>query len=74
MEARIPKGRFRVVKKSSNAKKYASAFARKGGQARARKLTANERSAAARRAVRARWAKARAQVQTLTATEKKGGR
>ncbi len=38
---------------------YASAFARAGGKARARKLTAEERQESARRAVQARWAKAK---------------
>ena len=36
---------------------YASEFARKGGYARARKLTPEQRSESARRAVKARWAK-----------------
>ena len=36
---------------------YASEFARKGGKARARKLTAARRTEIARKAVRARWKK-----------------
>jgi hypothetical protein len=42
--------------------------ASKGGRARAASLTPGERSASARRAVRARWAKARAGGATITAT------
>ena len=38
---------------------YAAEFARKGGKARAKKLTPEQRSEAARKAVQARWAKAR---------------
>lgn len=37
--------------------KYAAALGRQGGRARAKKLSAEERSESARRAVRARWAK-----------------
>jgi hypothetical protein len=36
---------------------YATEFARKGGKARARKLTPEQRSEIARKAVQARWAK-----------------
>jgi hypothetical protein len=36
---------------------YASRFARKGGQARAKKLTAEQRKESARKAAQARWAK-----------------
>lgn len=36
---------------------YASRFARKGGQARAKKLTAEQRKESARKAALARWAK-----------------
>jgi hypothetical protein len=36
---------------------YATEFARKGGKARAKNMTAEERSASARKAVEARWAK-----------------
>jgi hypothetical protein len=42
--------------------------ASKGGQARAASLTPEERSESARRAVRARWAKARAGNATITTT------
>ena len=35
---------------------YATEFARKGGNARAKKLTAEQRKESARRAARARWA------------------
>lgn len=34
---------------------YASRFARKGGQARARKLTGEQRKESARKAAQARW-------------------
>jgi hypothetical protein len=36
-----------------------SEFARMGGKARAKKLSADERKASARKAVQARWAKAK---------------
>ena len=36
---------------------YAVEFARKGGNARAKKLTAEQRKESARKAARARWAK-----------------
>jgi hypothetical protein len=36
---------------------YAVEFARKGGRARAKKLTAAQRKASARKAAQARWAK-----------------
>ena len=36
---------------------YASRFARKGGQARAKKLTAEQRKESARKAAQARWTK-----------------
>lgn len=36
---------------------YAQQFASKGGKARAQKLTKEQRSASARKAARARWAK-----------------
>lgn len=39
---------------------YAVAFAKKGGKARAAKLTAEQRSEIARNAVQARWKKAKA--------------
>ena len=39
------------------AESYATQFARKGGQARAKKLTAEQRRASARKAAQARWAK-----------------
>jgi len=45
---------------------YASQFARKGGLARAKKLTPEERSESARRAVKVRWAKQRALVTEIT--------
>jgi len=48
------------------AESYASQFARKGGQARAKKLTAEERSESARKAVEARWAKQRALTTEIT--------
>jgi hypothetical protein len=36
---------------------YAVEFARKGGKARAKKLTAEQRKESARKAAKARWAK-----------------
>ena len=39
--------------------KYAAALGKKGGRARAKSMTAKERSEAARKAVAARWAKAK---------------
>jgi len=39
------------------AESYATQFARKGGHARAKKLTAEQRKASARKAAQARWAK-----------------
>jgi hypothetical protein len=48
------------------AESYASQFARKGGQARARKLTPEERSESARKAVEARWAKTRKLVDEIS--------
>ena len=50
---------------------YASQFARKGGHARAKKLTAEERSEAARKAVQARWAKAEKLAKEITEGTKK---
>jgi len=55
----------KAAKKNSSAKKHPAAVALgrlgglKGGPARAKKLTAEERSESARKAVQARWAKAR---------------
>ena len=55
-----------MIKKKSAAKKHPAAVALgrlgglKGGPARAEKLTAEERSESARKAVQARWAKVRA--------------
>jgi hypothetical protein len=43
----------------------AVALGRKGGQARAKKLTSEERSDSARKAVEARWAKQRAELKEL---------
>lgn len=42
-----------MVKSAKNS--YASEFARKGGKARARKLTAAQRTESARKAAEARW-------------------
>jgi enoyl-CoA hydratase/carnithine racemase len=42
---------------ASMAESYATQFARKGGHARAKKLTAEQRRASARKAAQARWAK-----------------
>jgi hypothetical protein len=50
---------------------YASQFARKGGHARAKKLTPEERSDAARKAVQARWAKAEKLAKEITEGTKK---
>ena len=44
----------------------AVALGRKGGQARAKKLTPKERSEAARRAVEARWAHTKKLVREIT--------
>ena len=44
----------RVAKKKES---YAVEFARKGGDARAKKLTAEQRKESARKAAQARWAK-----------------
>jgi hypothetical protein len=41
--------------------KYAVALGKKGGKARAKSMTAKERSEAAKSAVEARWAKTRAE-------------
>jgi hypothetical protein len=38
---------------------YASEFARKGGKARARKLSSEQRQQSARKAAQARWARVR---------------
>lgn len=43
---------------------------RRGGKARARKLTAEQRSEAARKAVEARWAKLRALTNEITQRSK----
>lgn len=54
-----------------NKSSYASEFARKGGKARARKLTAAQRTESAKKAARARWdngEKRRATVATPKAT------
>jgi hypothetical protein len=48
------------------AESYATQFARKGGEARAKKLTAQERSESARKAVQTRWAKQKAELEKLT--------
>jgi len=48
------------------AESYATQFARKGGEARAKKLTAEERSESARKAVEARWAKQKIELKKLT--------
>jgi len=42
--------------------KYAVGLGRKGGKARAKSLTAKERSESARKAVLARWAKEKAKT------------
>lgn len=46
----------RVAKRKDS---YATEFARKGGKARAEKLTAEQRKDLARKAAQARWAKAK---------------
>jgi hypothetical protein len=53
------------------AESYASQFARKGGQARAKKLTPEQRSESARKAVEARWAKQKKLVAAITEGTKK---
>jgi hypothetical protein len=59
--------RSRMVKLCAMSPKNAAAVAlgRKGGQARAKKLTADERSDSARKAVEARWAKTRELVDDI---------
>ena len=47
---------------------YAVEFARKGGKARAKKLTAEQRKASARKAARARWAKQKGKFSSETET------
>jgi hypothetical protein len=47
------------------AESYATQFARKGGKARAKNLTPEQRSESARKAVEARWAKQRAELKAL---------
>jgi hypothetical protein len=42
---------------SKKKESYAVEFARKGGDARAKKLTAEQRKASAKKAAEARWAK-----------------
>lgn len=49
---------------------YATEFARKGGKARAKKLTPEERSESARKAVEARWAKLRETVRDISERSK----
>jgi hypothetical protein len=53
----------RLYREGSEMKKakdsYAVEFARKGGKARAKKLTVEERRASAKKAAEARWAKRR---------------
>lgn len=46
-------------------REHLSNLGRKGGEARAKKMTKQERSDSARRAVEARWAKERAQIKAL---------
>lgn len=46
-------------------REHLSNLGRKGGEARAKKMTKQERSDSARRAVEARWAKERAQTKAL---------
>ena len=46
-------------RKNSEFKRYASQFARRGGEARAKKLDSKRRSEIAKKAARARWEKAR---------------
>ena len=48
------------------AESYATQFARKGGHARAKKLSPEERSESARKAVEARWAKLKKLVAEIT--------
>jgi len=51
---------FRPMAKASKRKNpYAVALGRKGGKARVKNLSPEERSAAARKAVQARWEKAK---------------
>jgi hypothetical protein len=61
-----------VVKQTEMSRKNPAAVAlgRKGGEARAKKLTAAGRSESARRAVEARWAKTRELVDEITERSK----
>jgi hypothetical protein len=47
---------------------YAVEFARKGGNARAKKLTAEQRKASAKKAAKARWAKQKGKLSRDTET------
>jgi hypothetical protein len=51
-------------------REYFAKFGKKGGDARAKNMTAEERSAAARKAVEARWAKTEKLVAEITAGTK----
>jgi hypothetical protein len=64
-------GQARVPKKTLQraAKTLSRAGASKGGKARFAKLTAEERSAVAKHAVEARWAKVRAAREALDAED-----
>ena len=55
----------RVAKKKES---YAVEFARKGGTARAKKLTAEQRRASAKKAAKARWAKQKGKFSRDTET------
>jgi hypothetical protein len=54
------------VAKAKNS--YAVEFARKGGKARAKKLTPEQRKASARKAAQARWAKQKGKLSRDTET------
>lgn len=51
------KHRIKGMKKPLDLKEYARAFASKGGNARAKKLSAEERKAIAKKAAQVRWNK-----------------
>jgi hypothetical protein len=60
--------RQRRLKVAKTKNSYAVEFARKGGKARAKKLTAEQRKTSARKAAQARWAKQRGKFSRDTET------
>ena len=60
--------RQRRLKVAKTKNSYAVEFARKGGKARAKKLTAEQRKTSARKAAQARWAKQKGKFSRDTET------